>query len=130
MATGRFNAGVDSVELLIRQISQDWRPYRDGLVALGALAALRWGYLSSRYLWQMGDRTLRSLWNRPKALDLTDRCGQWAVLINPCKGLGFALALELAQRNVNLLLVDFNEHALDLFKEYILSKYWTNVKRC
>lgn len=78
MATGRFNAGVDSVELLIRQISQDWRPYRDGLVALGALAALRWGYLSSRYLWQMGDRTLRSLWNRPKALDLTDRCGQWA----------------------------------------------------
>ncbi|TRY70935.1 hypothetical protein TCAL_05929 [Tigriopus californicus] len=120
MGTGRFNAGVDSVELLVRQLSRDGRPYRDGLMALGALAALRLGYLSSRFMWRLV-RQMAGPWtgSQPQAVDFSARCGQWAVLINPCKGLGFALALALAQRHVNLLLVDFNEHALELFKEYI-----------
>ena len=39
--TGRFNAGVDGVEMLVNQISKDLRPLRDALVALGLIFATK-----------------------------------------------------------------------------------------
>jgi 17beta-estradiol 17-dehydrogenase / very-long-chain 3-oxoacyl-CoA reductase len=63
---------------------------------------------------------------RPK--DLGRRYGGWAVVTGPTSGIGRSVALELARRGLNLVLVDLNAANLREISETIESRHAVQTK--
>ena len=55
---------------------------------------------------------------------------QWAVVTGVADGIGKAMAMELAARGVNLVLVGQNEAELDIVVAEVSAKYWNVEVRC
>ena len=86
--------------------------------SLASLGALHVSALTIRLL-----AYLALCLRRPK--DLRRRYGTWAVVTGPTSGIGRSVALELARRGLNLVLVDLNAANLQEISETIRSRHAT-----
>ena len=64
--------------------------------------------------------------SRPK--DLRRRYGAWAVVTGPTSGIGRSVALELARRGLNLVLLDLDAANLQETSQAIEARHAVNIK--
>ncbi|XP_069693919.1 hydroxysteroid dehydrogenase-like protein 1 [Periplaneta americana] len=102
-------------------------------VSVGTLAAVGCVLV----VWLLAD----SIWNlvqgvkahllpyfQPQAVDLTTKFGTWAVVTGSTDGIGKAYALELARRNVNIVLISRTQQKLDEVAAEIESKFQVKTR--
>ena len=88
---------------------------------LAVLGALHVAVLSSRLLVHLAHCV-----RRPK--DLRRYYGTWAVVTGPTSGIGRSVALELASRGLNLVLVDLNAANLKEIAHTVRSRHAVQTK--
>jgi 17beta-estradiol 17-dehydrogenase / very-long-chain 3-oxoacyl-CoA reductase len=63
---------------------------------------------------------------RPR--DLRRRYGAWAVVTGPTSGIGRSVALELARRGINLVLLDLDAANLEETSDMVVSRHGVETK--
>jgi len=80
----------------------------------------------------LGALYIAAIWGRPLAClrrpkDL-HRYGSWAIVTGPTSGLGRSMAMELARRGLNLVLLDLNSDNLRETSDAIKSLHPVKIK--